>query len=130
VPSTDDTSTPAYQDMSGHHYFLNPSTPFFNLDTDQHNYGTGAFKKINSSNPPTDAVVGQNGQGNGAVTWLKLDALNSEGQILQEVYRLNTAGGNPPKTCTGQQAAFEVQYAAEYWIFEADDSSSSSSDSS
>ncbi len=33
---------------------------------------------------------------------------------LQEVYRINTAGGNPPATCEGMKSTFEVQYAAEY----------------
>lgn len=54
----------------------------------------------------------------GAVAWLKLDAKSDDGQIFQEVYRVNTAGGSPPKSCEGMQEAFEVQYAAEYWLFE------------
>ncbi len=33
---------------------------------------------------------------------------------LQEVYRVNTAGWNPPATCAGMKSTFEVQYAAEY----------------
>jgi hypothetical protein len=32
---------------------------------------------------------------------------------LQEIYRVNTAGGNPPATCAGMPATFEVEYAAE-----------------
>lgn len=117
APSTSDSSSPAYQDMSGHHYFLDSTTPFFNMDTDLHQYGTGSFKKVNTSTAPTNAPLGQNGQGYGAVAWLKLDAKNSTGQIFQEVYRVNTAGGNAPPTCSGMPAAFEVQYSAEYWLF-------------
>jgi len=88
------------------------------MDTSLHEYGTGAFKKANQSLAPSDAVVGQGGQGMGAVAWLKLDAKGGDGQVFQEVYRVNTAGGSAPKSCQGQQAAFEVQYAAEYWLFE------------
>lgn len=75
--------------------------------------GTIACKKDAGVPAPQDASLGQGGQGNGSVPWLKLSAKDSTGN-LQEVYRLNTAGGNPPKTCLGMPAAFEVQYAAEY----------------
>lgn len=69
----------------------------------------------NASVPaPQDAVVGQNGQGFGAVAWLRLTTRDGATGNLQEVYRINTAGGNPPKTCAGMPATFEVQYAAEY----------------
>ncbi|KAK3678803.1 hypothetical protein LTR78_001256 [Recurvomyces mirabilis] len=119
IPSSTDQTNPAYTDMSGHHYFLDATTPFFNMDTALHQYGTGAFKKTGSAAAPSDAMVGQNNQGNGAVAWLKLDAKTSSGQIFQEVYRLNTAGGNPPKTCAGMPAAFEIEYAAEYWLWAA-----------
>ncbi|KAI7315399.1 hypothetical protein KC315_g11099, partial [Hortaea werneckii] len=33
VPSADNALSPAYQDMSGHHYFVDDTTPFFNMDT-------------------------------------------------------------------------------------------------
>ena len=89
------------------------------MDTSLHQYGTGAFKKGSSSNAPSDASVGQFGKGDGAVAWLKLVAKNSEGQIFQEVYRTTTAGGMQPETCTGMPAAFEVQYSAVYWLYEA-----------
>lgn len=118
VPNSGDTSSPIYQSMSGHHYFTDMTTPFFNMDTSLHEYGTGAFRKVNSSSAPPDAVKGQGGEGMGAVAWLKLDAKGDDGQVFQEVFRVNTAGGSPPKTCEGQQEAIEVQYAAEYWLFQ------------
>jgi len=119
TPSPEDaTSSPMYFDTSGYHYFTNTTTAFFNLDTSTHTYGSGAFKKVNATTPPTTAIVGPEGSGNGAVPWLKLNADYSESkQVLQQVYRLNTAGGNPPKTCQGMTASFEVPYAAEYWIY-------------
>lgn len=57
--------------------------------------------------------------------WLKLQTQNPNGDVrpednkggVREVYRVNTAGGAAPATCVGQKAAFEVQYAAEYWFF-------------
>lgn len=117
TPSSSDPNSPANLDMSGHHYFTDLTTAYFNLDTSSHDYGTGAFKKINATSAPSDAAVGQAGKGNGAVPWLKLTAKSANGQEMREVYRLNTAGGQPPKTCAGQDADFQVEYAAEYWIW-------------
>lgn len=80
--------------------------------------GFAPCAKINSTLAPTGAPAGQAGQGNGAVAWLKLQAEEGATGNIQEVYRLNTAGGNPPKMCTGMPATFEVQYSAEYWIWQ------------
>ena len=71
---------------------------------------------------PSNAVAGPYGKGEGAVSWLLLSSNDSpdwNGGVcdFKAVYQLNTAGGNPPKMCTGQAASFEVQYAAEYWFF-------------
>lgn len=115
VPASSDANSPANKDLAGHHYFLDSTTPYFNLDTSLHTWGQGPFSKIASVSAPTDAIKGPFGQGNGAVSWLQLNTKDAECN-LQQVYRVNTAGGNPPATCQGQQAAFQVQYAAEYWI--------------
>lgn len=117
VPTTADESSPIYQDLSGHHYFLDSTTPFFNMDTSLHQYGMGALAKIDASDAPSDAVLGQNNQGHGAVQWLMLQQKPYAEDTWSQVYRLNTAGGNAPKMCTGMPASFEVQYAAEYWLF-------------
>ena len=104
---------------SGHHYFVDSTTPFFNLDTDLHHYGMGALAKSNASDAPVGATPGQHGQlSYGAVPWLRLDQKPYKEDLWKAVYRLNTAGGNAPKSCTGQAAAFEVPYAAEYWLFQ------------
>jgi hypothetical protein len=119
VPSSEDANSPIYQGMSGHHYFKDASTPFFDLDTSAHSYGNGAFKKGNSTAAPATAMMGPYNSGNGPVAWLRLDAkTTTDGQVFKEVYRLNTAGGQPPKTCQGMPAAFEVPYAAEYWLYQ------------
>lgn len=70
----------------------------------------------NSSVPaPADAMKGQGNGGLGAVPWLKLlvrDSVEAKGG-LEEVYRVNTAGGTAPATCAGQAGAFQIEYAAE-----------------
>lgn len=64
-------------------------------------------------NAPAASVVGQSNQGFGAVAWLKLVTKAAATGNLQEVYRVNTAGGKPPATCAGSAATLEVQYATE-----------------
>lgn len=76
--------------------------------------GFAHASKNNSVSAPADSSPGVNGEGNGAVAWLKLIAHSDATGGLQEIYRVNTAGGSPPATCVGAEAAFEVQYAAEY----------------
>jgi hypothetical protein len=98
--------------ISGKHFFTNNTTPFFNLDTDAKKLGEAGCAKNSSTPAPPNAPVGQKGEP--AVPWLKLlTRIGSTGD-LQEVYRLETAGGSAPATCAGMPAAFEVQYAAQY----------------
>lgn len=106
-------------DMTGHHYFLDDTTPFFNLDTSLHSYGMGALQKANASDAPASAAAGPRGVGNGAVQWLKLDA-KTEGEVQdswKQVYRLDTAGGAAPALCVGEAPTLEIPYAAVYWLF-------------
>lgn len=121
VPSTDDERSAITKDMSGHHYFVNNTTPFFDMDTSLNTYGKGALKKSFVADAPSNAIVGQHGHGNGAVSWLMLSANDYPewGQPQwKAVYRLNTAGGNPPETCTeAGEESFTVEYASEYWLF-------------
>ena len=117
IPSAADYNSPLYQGMSGKHYFTDSKTPYFDLDTGAHAYGNGAFKKGDSTPAPENGVPGPYNSGNGPVAWLRLDAKSEDGQVFKEVYRLNTAGGQPPKTCEGMAEAFEVPYAAEYWLY-------------
>ncbi|EME85530.1 uncharacterized protein MYCFIDRAFT_161194 [Pseudocercospora fijiensis CIRAD86] len=118
TPKSTTPSSPIYQDLSGHHYFTDSTTAYFNLDTTLTSYGAGGFQKLNSTAAPEDACVGQNGRGYGAVPWLKLTAKNPEGCVFQEIFRINTAGGVAPKSCQGQQEEFQIEYAAEYWFYE------------
>jgi len=108
VPDTTPTSSVANLFESGVHYFLNKTTPFFNLNTNLHNWGTAACAKIGTSNSPNPAQD---------VAWLKLQAEDVTACTINEIYRLNTMGGVPPTNCLNQPALIEVQYAAEYWVW-------------
>lgn len=97
--------------VSGVHYFTNLTTPFFNLDSASAKLGQAGCSKNASVSAPPDAPKGQ--QGEAAVAWLKLLTRTGATGELQEVYRLETAGGSAPATCVGMPAAFEVQYSAQ-----------------
>ncbi|MDI1485476.1 MAG: hypothetical protein OHK93_000614 [Ramalina farinacea] len=100
-------------DILGVHFFNDAGVPTFSLgDT-----GTLLGKKVGDIIAPANADPGPGGQGPGAVDWLYLSqAPGSEG--LSSVYRVETAGGKPPKSCDGQPDDIEVQYAALYWFYE------------
>jgi len=113
------TLTPMNLQLSGHHFFTNTTNPFFNLDASDIQIGQTGTTKLNSTAAPTGSMKGVNNVGDGAVPWLKLSARSDATGGLAEVYRLNTAGGNPPATCAGKESStFTVQYAAEYWFWQ------------
>ncbi|KAI0169498.1 hypothetical protein GGR52DRAFT_469784 [Hypoxylon sp. FL1284] len=116
TPQEDSRMGPTNLIISGKHYFTNTTTPFFNLDTKQYSLGEAPCSKMNQSDAPADAPKGQKGEK--AVPWLQLKTHTGSTGNLQEVYRIETAGGSAPATCAGQPAAFEVQYAAQYWFYE------------
>lgn len=109
--STNSRLAPGNYIISGHHYFLTTTTPYFNLDTDTWQLGAASCSKNASESAPADAATGQGGEK--AVAWLKLNTVSGATGRLQEVYRVETAGGSPPSTCAGMSAAFEVQYSAQ-----------------
>jgi hypothetical protein len=97
--------------ISGKHWFTNLTTPFFDLDTPAQQLGTAPCAKNASQAAPADAPKGQKGEP--AVPWLKLTTRSGATGDLQEVYRVETAGGSAPASCQGMPATFEVQYAAQ-----------------
>lgn len=109
--STNARLAPGNYMISGHHYFLTTSTPYFNLNTDNWQLGAAPCSKNATEPAPADAATGQGGEK--AVAWLKLKTVNGATGQLEEVYRVETAGGSPPATCVGMAAAFEVQYSAQ-----------------
>ena len=108
IPEGSDENSPASTFLSGHHYFTDLTTAFFNLNTTLHDWGSVGCKKNSSSSSPDPSTD---------VAWLKLVSKGASGCTISEVYRLNTAGGQPPTTCEGQPANIQVQYSAEYWFW-------------
>jgi hypothetical protein len=104
---------PAALQVSGHHYFTNLTTAFFDLNPSK--MGQAPCAKTNATDAPSTAAVGVGGEK--AVPWLKLAALDGATEELKEVYRVETAGGSPPATCKGMASTFQVQYSAQYWFY-------------
>lgn len=101
--------------VSGLHYFSEKTTAFFDLDSGVGTFGKVACKKEEAVPAPPAAAAGQNGEK--AVPWLHLGAVEGTTDNVKSIYRLTTAGGTAPATCRGQPATFEVQYAAVYWFW-------------
>ncbi|KAI9849875.1 MAG: hypothetical protein M1837_000089 [Sclerophora amabilis] len=120
TPASDAQLSPPNLLLSGHHFFSDLTTPVFNMDTAQERaYGLFSGKKDSSVPAPANAPKGTPPRGSkpgtpayGSVPWLKL-VDNSRSRGFKEVYRINTAGGNPPPTCEGMPKVFSVDYAAE-----------------
>lgn len=108
---------PSTIDLSGHHYFDKTGAPTFDLDVvPATQFGFARATKVSSAvapaQPPNKGL-----QGEAPVAWLYLNTINGTTGGLEHVYRVNTVGGSQPATCAGMPAAFEVQYAAEYWFY-------------
>lgn len=100
----------AHEFLLGHHYFTpNATVPFFNLNTVKHQYGMMAMGKLDANDAKSDPATN--------VMNLQLGAKSRDGCRVQQVYRLNSAGGQPPKTCKSMPKTFSVQYATEYWFW-------------
>lgn len=115
VTSTGSLGPMALPPISGHHFFVDGTTPFFNLDTPTLDIGTVPTSKNNSAAAPPTAAKGPSGSS--AVAWLKLLAKDGATGGIKEVYRVDTAGGSAPATCQGQPANIQVQYSAVYWFW-------------
>ncbi|KAL7942978.1 hypothetical protein V8C42DRAFT_330976 [Trichoderma barbatum] len=101
--------------VSGHHFFSDSTTPFFNMDTPALDIGTVPCAKNSSAPAPSTGAPGPRGES--AVPWLRLTAKDGVTGSIKEVFRVNTAGGSPPATCQGQPASIQVQYSAVYWFW-------------
>jgi hypothetical protein len=114
-PNNDNEAESVLQnlDVSGQHFFLDNTTPFFNLDTATMQLGQASCTRNASVAAPAGAPIGQDGEGFGAIAWLQLLTKPGATGNLKEVHRLNTAGGKPPPNCSNMAATFEVQYTAE-----------------
>jgi hypothetical protein len=96
----------------GRHFFDNEGMPVFNLSAvDNIMFGV----KIDDIPAPSSASKGP--ADTGAVDWLDLGVNTSPlNRGLNQVYRVETAGGSAPATCLST-GVISVQYAAEYWCF-------------
>jgi len=104
---------------TGIHYFSGPKTAYFKLaDGKGHDKGEAYCAKESASDAPLTAAVGQKDEK--AVPWLMLKTHEPTTGKIQEVYRVDTAGGSPPATCEGMSETFEVEYASVYWFWEGD----------
>jgi hypothetical protein len=107
---------PGHLDESAHHFFSDLKTPVFAFNTGNGpDLGTVSLTKANDSNAPATAPKGTANEG--AVKWLRLNSKIPTTGNIKAVYRINTAGGNPPTTCGSSPANFSVEYAAEYWFY-------------
>ncbi|CAG7976365.1 unnamed protein product [Penicillium salamii] len=105
---------PSNIDLMGHHFFYDATTPEFNLNTTpDKQHGIVMTKKGGAIDAPSNALSGQYG----AVAWLYLTSTEGTVGNYKSVYRVDTAAGSPPKTCKGMPAAFQMQYAANYYFF-------------
>jgi hypothetical protein len=95
----------------GAHSFLDDGTPAFFIFQTGETILAASLAKIAA---PKDASVGPDGTG--AVAWLALSA--KAGSVgLEEVYRVVTAGGNPPETCEGIDSVISIPYSAAYHFY-------------
>jgi hypothetical protein len=132
---------PADVALSGHHFF-DAKTPVFELNSnpsgpDTH-LGLIQCKANKNSTAPAGSCPGVGWQGDGAVAWLFLNTTDAsettdvlfdgvnpaaataeQPETWRHVYRVNTAGGAPPKNCAGiePEQVISVQYAANYWYY-------------
>lgn len=99
----------------GHHYFNAAGQATFDLGPT----GLLVAKKIGGIPAPSDACQGPPGMQNfGAVDWLMLqDVGTGLTRGLSQVYRVETAGGKAPPTCS-EMGSFQRPYAALYWFYD------------
>lgn len=101
-------------EIVGSHFVDASGAPTFDLTAPYSGHFRG--KKIAGVAAPAESKPGPFGQGNGAVDWVALTAIDGAAG-LGFVYRVATAGGKPPATCAGAAANIEEQYATEYWFY-------------
>lgn len=98
----------------GQHFFTATSSPEFDCTAVNARL---VAKKLANVAAPTSTCSGPNDAG--AVDWLQLgDAgLGLSFGSVSLVYRVETAGGKAPATCSGKNGVFTVPYAALYWFY-------------
>ncbi|CAE6458935.1 unnamed protein product [Rhizoctonia solani] len=79
------------------------------------------FRKSQEGNADAFVIGRQVGgipspEGSQNIDWLQLEA--TEGQLAKYIYRVDTRGGQPPESCSGEGQDRIVPYTAKYWFFD------------
>ncbi|KGO77795.1 Protein of unknown function DUF3455 [Penicillium italicum] len=93
----------------GEHYFNTAGDPVFDMALSGSQSWVATSKIASASAPKSTSGSSSD------VPWLKLGYKKGNG--IREVYRVVTSLGDPPATCSGQNATIQVDYAAEYWFY-------------
>jgi hypothetical protein len=102
----------------GWHYFRNATEAYFDMDTRNSYFGKLIVTEAAQKDAPAYAPSGQAQTNTGAAPWVFYGFLNSSTiGNNRYIYRINTAGGEPPQTCQGMPDVFTVEYAAQYWFW-------------
>ncbi|OCL11230.1 hypothetical protein AOQ84DRAFT_361733 [Glonium stellatum] len=105
-----------YSRVLGKHFFTSAMVPTFSLlDVLPPPIPQVNGKKNATMAAPANSCPGQDNEG--AVPWLYLTDNGGSTGGVNTVYRIETAGGQPPATCDEMDATFTVPYAAQYWIY-------------
>ncbi|EIN08187.1 hypothetical protein PUNSTDRAFT_44769 [Punctularia strigosozonata HHB-11173 SS5] len=105
---------PTKPEVLGQHYYVpSPSgtgvSPKWDFTSASFKGNSEAFvvasktAAVNAPNAATD------------ITWVFLTAV--EGELADNVYRVQTRGGQPPASCTPGTPDISVKYAAQYWLY-------------
>jgi hypothetical protein len=105
-----------YDRIIGHHFFSQQngtSIPVFALDQlAQSPYPAALVSRFDAADAPATSHSGLAREG--AIPWLYLaDTTNSSQGGINTVYRVETAGGKPPSTCSNLSSSFQVKYTAQ-----------------
>lgn len=104
--------------LVGHHYFApNNTIPVFDFRIKKNQEWMLVGRRTGGVAAISTASMGGMGQYNGAVDWLRIDAIPSLSPDYKVAYRIHTAGGKPPATCKGLGKSFTIEYATEYCKF-------------
>jgi hypothetical protein len=105
-----------YQKIMGEHFFNAVKTPVFSFSkVTPLPFPEAQVKRNASVDAPANACPGLKKEG--AVQWLYLDDAGGSHGGINSVYRLETAGGSPPKNCSSLAPSFSVHYVAQYWVW-------------
>ena len=94
----------------GRHYFDSQGAPAFDLGD------SGFFRGVKLHNIPAPPEAAQGSNERGAVDWVMLSD-KGDSRAYKVVYRVATAGGQPPMTCRRREQFLQVPYAALYFFY-------------